>query len=82
LPFRWEKNKEELSTTMSFTVTETGDLQDIKIEESNAPSRLNRLLTRILRRTYYRPALKAGKPIVSPGVTLVQTFVPRETTDQ
>ena len=82
LPFRWKKNKEELSITMSFTVTETGDLRDIKIVESNAPSRLNRLLTRILRRTYYRPALKAGKPIASLGVTLVQTFVPRETTEQ
>lgn len=78
LPLRWENNKEELSITMSFTVTETGDLQDVEIVESNAPSRLNRLITQALRRTYYRPALEAGKPITSEEITLVQTFVPRE----
>ena len=81
LPLRWKKNKAELSISISFTVSETGDLSDIEIVESNAPSRLNRLLTRALRRTYYRPALKLGKPIVSQGVTLVQTFVPRKTTE-
>ena len=81
LPLRWKKNKKKLSISISFSVIETGNLKDIEIMESNAPSRLNRLLTRALRKTYYRPAFKLGKPIASQDVTLVQTFVPRETTE-
>ncbi len=81
LPLRFKKNKEKLPIKTSFTVIETGDLKDIKIVESNAPNRLNRLLIQVLRRTYYRPGLKFGKPIVSQGVTLVQTFVPKDTTE-
>jgi len=81
LPFRWEKNKEELSITLSFTVTETGDLSDIEVVETNAPNKLNNLLSRVLRKTYYRPAFENGRPVATPGVTLKQTFTPRAPRD-
>ena len=73
--------KEELSITLSFTVTETGDLSDIEVVETNAPNKLNNLLSRVLRKTYYRPAFENGRPVATPGVTLKQTFTPRAPRD-
>ena len=77
LPLRLQRNKEELSIEVRFTVTETGDLRDIEVVESNAPAKLNRLLKKALRKTYYRPALTDGRPVVSENVSLVQTFTAR-----
>ena len=78
LPISWHKKKDELSITMSFTVAETGNLQNIRLVESNAPNRLNNLIFQVLRKTYYRPSLKNGEPAATPDIILVQTFSPRE----
>ncbi|MBT4492116.1 MAG: hypothetical protein HOC70_02660 [Gammaproteobacteria bacterium] len=77
LPLRLEKNKEDLKIEFSFTVSETGNLEDIEVIDSNAPVRLNRLVTNALKRAYYRPALENGIPIATRNVSLVQTFGPR-----
>ena len=77
LPPRLQRNKEELSIEVRFTVTETGDLENIEVIESNAPIKVDRLLKRALRRTYYRPALEDGTPVASENVSFIQTFRPR-----
>ncbi len=76
LPFRLHPRGEmaELMIEMSFTVTETGDLTNIEVVESNAPSKLNRLLIDVVRKVYYRPALEGGTPVATDHVRLVQTF--------
>lgn len=66
--------KTELMIEMSFSVTETGDLKNIKVMESNAPVKLNRLLIETLKKAYFRPALVKGTPVATDRVTLVQTF--------
>ena len=77
LPIRWKNNKEELRVEVTFNVTETGNLEDIQIAESNAPTKLNRLITKALRKIYYRPALENGIPVETSDVSIVQTFFPR-----
>jgi tetratricopeptide (TPR) repeat protein len=74
LPLKWQKRKEELKIEVSFNVTETGDLEEITVIESNAPSKLRRLITDALRRIYYRPALINGQPTLTRNVHLTQTF--------
>ena len=78
LPYRLENQKHELEIEVEFTVTERGDLEDIEVIESNAPRKLNRLVTESLRRTYFRPALVAGQPVRREHVRLRQTFGSRE----
>lgn len=74
LPFRWIKKKEELELELSFTVTETGDLQNIEVVESNVPVKLRKLIVSALRKVYYRPAFVAGEPVATDDVRLKQTF--------
>lgn len=77
LPLRLEKRKETLKIEISYNITETGDLENIDVIESNAPVKLNRLVTSALRKINYRPALVNGVPVATDNVTLVQTFEPR-----
>ena len=77
LPGRLENNKGELIIELSFTVTETGSLEDIEILNSTAPHRINRLVTKALRKIRYRPALEDGIPVLRENVTLTQTFSSR-----
>ncbi len=74
LPFKNAGEKASLRIKASFTVTATGDLENIEVVESNAHPRLNRLLVRALKKVYYRPALKAGVPVRREQVNLIQTF--------
>ena len=77
LPGRLERDKAELRIELSFTVEASGDLDDIEIVASNAPVKLNRLMTRALRKVNFRPALLDGTPVARENVTMVQTFLPR-----
>ena len=74
LPSSTKKRMHELRIEVSFTVLTNGNLDDIEIIESTAPTKLNRLIMDALRRVYYRPALKDGVPVESRDVRLVQTF--------
>ncbi len=73
---RTDAARENLSIRFSFTVAATGNLQDIKVTESNAAPALSRLIVRALKRVYFRPGLDQGQPIDTEGVVLVQTFLP------
>ena len=74
LPYRLAADKDELRIEMSFTVTKTGDLLDIEVVESNAPIKLNRLVSRALRKLNFRPAFIDGKPASTSDVRMVQSF--------
>ena len=76
LPYRALKKLEEFIIEASFTVTTTGDLEDIEVTESNAPSKLDRLIVETLKKVYYRPALVTGKPVAR-KVSIEQTFIAR-----
>ena len=76
LKFRKATARAELRIELAFRVTETGDLKDIDVIESNAPSKLDRLLIDALKKVYFRPALENGIPVATDHVTLVQTFSP------
>jgi len=71
---RMRNRERDLKIIVSFTVLESGDLEDIEIVDSTAPNKLNRLLVRALRKVYYRPALLDGVPIATENVRLIQTF--------
>ena len=77
MPGRLERDKAELRIDLSFTVEASGDLDDIEIVASNAPVKLNRLMTRALHKVNFRPALLDGMPVARENVTMVQTFLPR-----
>lgn len=74
VPNRVMIRQSELQIEFSFTVTETGDLEDIEVVNSNAPAKLDRLVMDALRRVFYRPALDDGVPVARAGVRLVQRF--------
>ena len=76
LRYRFARRSEPLRLEYTFTVTESGDLEDITLVESNGPSRLNRLVKDALRRSYYRPALVDGRPERRENVRLIQVFDP------
>ena len=73
-PLRLDKRKEDLSITLSFTVTSKGDLKEIEVITSTAPVKLDRLVVDALKKTHYRPALTDGVPVTKKNVQLVQTF--------
>lgn len=77
LPGRLKRDKSELRIELSFTVEASGDLDNIEVVASNAPLKLNRLMTRALRKVNFRPALLDGVPVARDNVTMVQTFLPR-----
>ena len=72
--FRFNTRTQDLKIILSFTVLASGDLNDIEIMESSAPTKLNRLVVAALRKSYYRPALLDGVPTRTQNVTLIQTF--------
>ena len=74
IPLRLEKRMEELKIDLSFTVTSEGDLEEIEVEKSTAPAKLNRLIIEALRKAHYRPRLVDGLPLTTKNVQLVQTF--------
>ena len=69
------KNKrEELKLEFTFTVTKKGKLKDIKLINSTAPVKLNRLITNSLKKFHYRPRLVNGRPTKTENVQFMQTF--------
>ena len=62
--------------SLKFTVTKTGTIRDIELEDSNAPIKLNRLMKQVMKKTRFRPALVDGQPVAKHNVTLTQLFAP------
>lgn len=83
LRYRFTNRTETLTIELSFTVTETGNLRDITVLESNGPARLNRLVREALGRVHFRPALEDGRPVARENVRLTQVFeAPDQADDQ
>ena len=71
---RGGEQTKQAKITIDFTVNIDGSLTNIEIIETNAPIKINRLIKKTLSKTTFRPALLAGKPIVSDHVRITQTF--------
>jgi|TARA_Y100000310_G_scaffold321956_1_gene380341 hypothetical protein len=76
LPFRFRDldSLAGIAITLEFTVTREGKVRDVELIGSNAPFKLNQVMSRVLARTIYRPALAQGIPVDTEQVTLTQTF--------
>ena len=71
------KDKERLKQseiTLDFTVNKDGSTTNIEIIDTNAPSRLNKLLREVISKTTFRPALEAGEPVTTKHFKLTQRF--------
>ena len=75
---RTREARAQLLVELAFTVTADGRPTAIRVVESNAPSRLNRLLMTALSMAYFRPRLVDGTPSQEDNVRLVQTFFAAE----
>ena len=75
LSYRNATSMAEISIEASFTVSENGRISDIEFTNSNAPVKLNRLMRKVLRKSRFRPALVAGRPVSEQNVTLTQSFI-------
>jgi outer membrane biosynthesis protein TonB len=60
--------------TFEFTVTKSGKVQEVKVLASNAPSKLDNFMRKVLAKIRYRPGLLENIPIDTPKVQLTQTF--------
>ncbi len=76
VPIKLESSEEmsALEVRLSFSVLPTGRTDNVKIEQSNAPRRLNRMLRDTVKRARYRPALVEGVPVATHNVEVVQVF--------
>ena len=75
---RFSKNdKERLKRselTLDFTVNRDGSTANVEIIETNAPSRINKLMQQVLSKATFRPALEAGQPVIRDNFKLTQRF--------
>ena len=71
---RGGEQTKQAKITIDFTVNIDGSLTNIEIIETNAPIKINQLIKKTLSKTTFRPALLAGKPIVSDHVRITQIF--------
>ena len=60
-------------TTLTFTVTSSGEIDDVQVVESNAPPRTVRQLRLSILASVYRPAFAYGEPVVT-SVRLKQCY--------
>ena len=63
-----------LAVTLGFDITPAGRAVNIGVVDSNAPAKVNRLLTKALGRVVWRPKLVNGIPVAKTNVRIVQTF--------
>jgi hypothetical protein len=76
IPIR-ERSADEISKmeiTMSFTVETDGRLTEAVIVESNAPTKVEKLMRDVIDNARYRPGLEQGIPVRIENVTVTQSF--------
>lgn len=66
--------------TMSYTVTDRGRAEDLKLVEQQPDAfvELQRNVIREVRRRVFRPRFEDGEPVATPGQVLVHTFYYRQ----
>ena len=74
LRLRPNLNFRRVKMTFEFTVTKSGKVQEVEVLASNAPSKLDNFMRKVLAKIRYRPGLLEGIPIDTPKVQLTQTF--------
>ena len=73
--FKGDDSQKKIKITLVFTVKSDGSLENIEITETNAPTKLNRLMEQAMTKVIYRPALARGVPITKKNVSVIQTFI-------
>jgi tetratricopeptide (TPR) repeat protein len=74
LRLRPNLNFRRVKMTFEFTVTKSGKVQEVEVLASNAPSKLDNFMRKVLAKIRYRPGLLENIPIDTPKVQLTQTF--------
>lgn len=74
LRLRPNLNFRRVKITFEFTVTKSGKVQEVELLASNAPTKLDNFMRKVLAKIRYRPGLLEGIPIDTPNVQLTQTF--------
>lgn len=65
---------EQYFVDVDFTVTRGGGVLNVSLVDSNAPRRLQRYVTNMLRYSRYRPTLRDGEAVDTDNIKLRQTF--------
>ncbi len=65
----------DLTIKFSFTVNEKGNASKVNLVSSNAPSKLNRIMRDVIRKSKFRPRLVDGRPVATENVNMIQTFI-------
>ena len=74
LRLRSNLNFRRIKMTFEFTVTKSGQVTEVELLSSNAPSKLDNFMRKVFAKVRYRPGLLDGVPIDTPNVQLTQTF--------
>ena len=74
LKLRSNLNFRRVKMTFEFTVTKSGQVKEVELLSSNAPSKLDNFMRKVFAKVRYRPGLLDGVPIDTPNVQLTQTF--------
>lgn len=74
LRLRSNLNFRRIKMTFEFTVTQSGQVTEVELLSSNAPSKLDNFMRKVFAKVRYRPGLLDGVPINTPNVQLTQTF--------
>ena len=74
LRLRPNLNFRRVKMTFEFTVTKSGKVKEVELLASNAPSKLDNFMRKVLAKIRYRPGLLEGIPIDTTKVQLTQTF--------
>ncbi|HAK50862.1 MAG TPA: hypothetical protein DCM54_03015 [Gammaproteobacteria bacterium] len=74
LGLRPNLNFSRMEVTYQFNVTSDGKVEDIELVASNAPTKLDKFMAKVLRKARFRPAFVDGIPSAKTDVTLTQSF--------
>lgn len=76
LPTRLQSDESlgDISISLQFTVGPEGQVRRVKVQDSNAPVRLNQMMRSVVSRTRFRPRVVDGAFVPTEGVRITQTF--------
>jgi len=64
----------DISLEFEFIVNDRGNTSKVNLVSSNAPSKINRIMKEVIRKSKFRPRLVDGRPVTTDNVYLTQTF--------
>ena len=63
-----------MEVTYQFDVTSDGEAEEIELIASNAPTKLDKFMKKVLRKARFRPAIVNGVPSAKTDFRLTQSF--------